>query len=113
MDVVAHQQGPRKKNLVINDDVGQSDHESSTSTLSQLGSKTGSELEITARLASPRDFLQGRPYILITIAVTSVTSFCFCSQILLRFSKISNLTLNRYYSRKRFDKQKLMTNTIL
>ena len=61
----------------------------------------------------PENFLQGRPYLIIVISVASVTTFCFCSQVLLRYSKISNLQLNRYYSRKRFDKQKMLTNTIL
>ena len=61
----------------------------------------------------PARYFQGRPYLIVTISVCSVTSFCFCSQVLLRYSKISNLSLNRYYSRKRFDKQKMMTNIIL
>ena len=61
----------------------------------------------------PANFLQGHPYLIIVISVASVTTFCFCSQVLLRYSKISNLQLNRYYSRKRFDKQKMLTNTII
>lgn len=57
-------------------------------------------------------WLQERPYLLIILAIANVVGCCFCSQILLRFSKQCNLELNRYYIKKRFEKQKMMTNTI-
>ena len=57
-------------------------------------------------------WLGERPYLLIILAVANVVGCCFCSQILLRFSKQCNLELNRYYIRKRFEKQKMMTDTI-
>ena len=56
-------------------------------------------------------WLQERPYLLIILAIANVVGCCFCSQILLRFSKQCNLELNRYYIKKRFEKQKMMTNT--
>lgn len=57
-------------------------------------------------------WMQERPYLLIVLAIVNVLGCCFCSQILLRFSKQCNLELNRYYIKKRFEKQKMMTNTI-
>ena len=57
-------------------------------------------------------WLQDRPYLLIILALANVIGCCFCSQILLRFSKQCNLELNRYYIKKRFEKQKMMTTTI-
>ena len=49
-------------------------------------------------------WIKARPYFLISIAISSVVGCCFLSQILLKFSKQCNLSLNRYYIRKRFEK---------
>ena len=49
------------------------------------------------------DGMTHNPYLTVIISVASITGFCFCSQILLRYSKISNLSLNRYYTRRRFE----------
>ena len=57
-------------------------------------------------------WIRSRPYFLVSLAVLSVVGCCFMSQLLLKFSKQCNLSLNRYYIRKRFEKQKMMTNTI-
>ena len=71
--------------------------------------QSGEENEERSTLSK---WLQDRPYLVVILAVASVIGCCFCSQILLRFSKQCNLSLNRYYIRKRFEKQKMMQNTI-
>jgi len=45
-----------------------------------------------------------RPYLLMIVAILSVTICCGLSQYLLRFSKHCNLSLNKYYIRKRYEK---------
>ena len=70
------------------------------------------QLTLDSNKSTLAKWLQDRPYLLIILAVATVVGCCFCSQILLRFSKQCNLSLNRYYIRKRFEKQKMMTNTI-
>jgi len=57
-------------------------------------------------------WIKARPYFLVSLAISSVVICCFLSQLLLKFSKQCNLSLNRYYIRKRFEKQKMMTTTI-
>lgn len=57
-------------------------------------------------------WLSERPYLLIILAIASVIGCCFFAQVFLRYSKQCNLSLNRYYIRKRFQKQRMMTETI-
>ena len=82
-------------------------------TLAQqsAGSETA-DLGMVTQDTGMAHWLQERPYLLIILAIANVVGCCFCSQILLRFSKQCNLELNRYYIKKRFEKQKMMTNTI-
>ena len=56
--------------------------------------------------------MQHRPYIIVILAVSSIIACCFCSQFLLRHSKQSNLSLNRYYLRKKYEKQRMIIGTI-
>ena len=58
------------------------------------------------------EFFKQRPYLLIVFAIMSVVLCCALSQLLLGFSKHCNLSLNRYYIRKRFEKQKMMQQAI-
>ena len=74
--------------------------------------KNDGQVTLDSNKSTLAKWLQDRPYLLIILAVATVVGCCFCSQILLRFSKQCNLSLNRYYIRKRFEKQKMMTNTI-
>ena len=53
-------------------------------------------------------WLEECPTLLFFIGVVSVTVMCVFSQLLVRFSKQSNISLNKYYKRRGEDKQKQM-----
>ena len=46
-------------------------------------------------------------------AFLSVGGCCYVGQILARYSKTSNIELNKFYLKKRFEKQKTMQNSII
>ena len=46
-------------------------------------------------------------------AFLSVGGCCYIGQILARYSKTSNIELNKFYLKKRFEKQKTMQNSII
>ena len=68
------------------------------------GAGSDPEMMVTQEESGMAHWLQERPYLLIILAIANVVGCCFCSQILLRFSKQCNLELNRYYIKKRFEK---------
>ena len=57
-------------------------------------------------------WLSESPLVLIIASFMSVAGCCVCAQVLLASSKESTITLNRYYIKKNFEKQKMMTNSI-
>lgn len=67
------------------------------------------ELKFSERLIN---WLAEKPTLLFVIGFVSVSVLCLCSQVLVRFSKQSNISLNNYYRRKKFDKLKQMQNII-
>lgn len=58
------------------------------------------------------EWIKNRPILLVIAAILSVTFCCFVSQLLARYSKMSNIELNKYYLRKRFEKQKMMVSSL-
>ena len=61
--------------------------------------------QFVGRLAS---WLEEIPTLLFFFGLISVTVMCLFSQLLVRFSKQSNISLNKYYKRRGEDKQKQM-----
>ena len=53
-------------------------------------------------------WLEEKPSLLFIFGFFSVGGVCLLSQILVRFSKQSNISLNKYYKRRRSEKQKQM-----
>ncbi len=51
--------------------------------------------------------------LLMIAAFLSVGGCCYVGQILARYSKTSNIELNKFYLKKRFEKQKTMQNSII
>ena len=51
--------------------------------------------------------------LLMIAAFLSVGGCCYVGQILARYSKTSNIELNKIYLKKRFEKQKTMQNSII
>jgi hypothetical protein len=58
------------------------------------------------------EWVKNRPILLVIAAMLSVSGCCFVSQLLARYSKMSNIELNKYYLRKRFEKQKMMVSSL-
>ena len=66
-----------------------------------LTTQNDSQLEVLDAYA----ILEGRPFILFLVAFVSVVACCMFSQQLVNCAKQSNLALNKFYVRKRFEKQ--------
>ena len=47
-------------------------------------------------MSKTQNWLDDRPTILFFLGFMSVLVFCFCSQLLIKFSKMSNISLNKY-----------------
>ena len=59
------------------------------------------------------EWVKERPVLLVIAAFLSVGGCCYAGQILARYSKTSNIELNKFYLKKRFEKQKTMQNSII
>ena len=59
------------------------------------------------------EWIKDRPVLLFIAAVCSVSGCCYFSQVLARYSKTCNIELNKYYLKRRFEKQRTMQTTIV
>jgi uncharacterized membrane protein len=58
------------------------------------------------------EWVKNRPFLMVIASVLTVAGCCVVSQVLARYSKMCNIELNKYYLKKRYEKQKMMQQSI-